>query len=66
MLNRKLKMGLVGGGPGSFIAAVHRSAAIMDGKTELVAGAFSRDPEKSRLTLKKSPRQHTKSPKRAI
>ena len=50
MLNRKLKMGLVGGGPGSFIAAVHRSAAIMDGKTELVAGAFSRDPEKSRLT----------------
>ena len=50
MLNRKIRMGLVGGGPGSFIAAVHHKAAIMDGKTELVAGAFSRDPEKSRQT----------------
>lgn len=50
MLNRKLKMGLIGGGPGSFIAAIHLKAAIMDGKTELVAGAFSRDPEKSRQT----------------
>jgi predicted dehydrogenase len=45
---RKLKMGLVGGGPGSFIAAVHQKAALMDGKIDFVAGAFSRDPEKSR------------------
>ncbi len=50
MLNRKIKMGLIGGGPGSFIATVHHKAAILDGKTELVAGAFSRDPEKSKKT----------------
>ncbi|MCD6375718.1 MAG: Gfo/Idh/MocA family oxidoreductase [Caldisericaceae bacterium] len=48
MLNRKLKMGMVGGGPGSFIGAVHYKAAVLDGKIELVAGAFSRDPEKSK------------------
>jgi predicted dehydrogenase len=53
MLNRKLKMGLIGGGPGSFIAPVHHKAAIMDGKTELVAGAFSRDAAKSKQTGKK-------------
>jgi predicted dehydrogenase len=52
MLNRKLRMGLVGGGPGSFIAPVHHKAAIMDGKAELVAGAFSRDPQKSAQTGK--------------
>ena len=50
MLNRKIKMGLIGGGPGSFIATVHHKAAILDGKIELVAGAFSRDPEKSKKT----------------
>ncbi len=49
-LNRKLRMGMVGGGRGAFIGAVHRMAAIMDGKIELVAGAFSADPEKSRLS----------------
>ncbi len=45
-------MGIIGGGPGSFIAAIHHKAAIMDGKADLVAGAFSRDPEKSRHTGK--------------
>jgi predicted dehydrogenase len=44
---RKLRMGLVGGGPGSFIGPVHRMAAELDGEIELVAGAFSRDPAKS-------------------
>jgi len=39
-LNRKLKWGMVGGGPGAFIGEVHRKAARMDGKIELVAGAF--------------------------
>ena len=39
---------MVGGGPGSFIGGVHRIAAIMDGEAELVCGAFSRDPEKSK------------------
>ena len=37
---------MIGGGPGSFIGAVHRIAARMDGDYELVAGAFSSKPEK--------------------
>ncbi|MDQ7040533.1 MAG: Gfo/Idh/MocA family oxidoreductase [Rhodothermus sp.] len=47
-VNRKLRYGMVGGGPGAFIGAVHRKAAALDGAIELVAGAFSSDPEKSR------------------
>ncbi len=39
---------MVGGGPGAFIGNVHRMAASLDGTMELVAGAFSSDPEKSR------------------
>src|SRR5215471_15163725 len=46
--NRKLRMGLAGGGPGAFIGAVHRIAAELDGRIEMVAGAFSSSPEKSR------------------
>ncbi len=49
MLNRKLRMGMVGGGPGAFIGAVHRIAANIDGEIELVCGAFSSDPAKSKL-----------------
>ena len=49
-MNRKLKMGMVGGGRGAFIGSVHRMAANLDGKIELVAGAFSSDPEKSKLS----------------
>ncbi len=49
-LNRKLRMGMVGGGRDAFIGAVHRAAAHLDGRIELVAGAFSSDPEKSRLS----------------
>lgn len=41
---------MVGGGRGAFIGAVHRMAANLDGKIELVAGCFSSDPEKSRLS----------------
>lgn len=48
MLNRKLRMGMIGGGPGAFIGAIHRMAANMDGEIELVCGAFSSDPEKSK------------------
>jgi predicted dehydrogenase len=40
-------MGMIGGGPGAFIGAIHRHAANMDGMIELVAGSFSSDPEKS-------------------
>ena len=49
-LRRKLRMGMVGGGPGAFIGAVHRRAARMDGGIELVAGAFSSNPRKSKQT----------------
>ena len=40
---RKLRMGMVGGGQGAFIGAVHRIAAALDGQVELVAGVFSRE-----------------------
>jgi predicted dehydrogenase len=49
-MNRKLRFGMIGGGRGAFIGAVHRLAAIMDGKAELVAGAFSASAETSRLS----------------
>jgi predicted dehydrogenase len=49
-MNRKLRMGMVGGGRGAFIGNVHRMAANLDGRIELVAGCFSSDPEKSRLS----------------
>ncbi len=41
-------MGMVGGGPGAFIGPVHRIAAELDGKIELVAGAFSQSAERSK------------------
>ncbi|TAK44874.1 MAG: Gfo/Idh/MocA family oxidoreductase, partial [Saprospiraceae bacterium] len=41
---------MVGGGRGAFIGGVHRMAAALDGEIELVCGAFSSDPEKSRLS----------------
>lgn len=48
-IDRKIKYGMVGGGPGSFIGKVHRMAAVLDGNIELVAGSFSSDPEKSQM-----------------
>lgn len=45
---RKLRMGMVGGGPGAFIGPVHKMAAELDGRIELVAGAFSQSAERSR------------------
>ena len=50
MISRKLRFGMIGGGRGAFIGAVHRVAARMDGQAELVAGAFSSDPERSRAS----------------
>lgn len=47
-MSKKIKMGLVGGGPGSFIGPVHFRAAMMDGHIELVCGAFDADPQKSK------------------
>ncbi len=49
-LNRKLRMGLVGGGGNAFIGPVHATAARLDGRAELVAGALSSDPDKARRT----------------
>jgi predicted dehydrogenase len=46
-MNRKLRMGMVGGGRGAFIGTVHRIAAAMDNRIELVCGALSSTPEKS-------------------
>ena len=48
MINRKLRLGMVGGGAGAFIGAVHRIAGLMDGQAEWVSGAFSSDPLKSK------------------
>ena len=47
-LNRKLRMGLVGGGIGSFIGRVHSVAAGLDNRSVLVAGAFSSDAQRSK------------------
>ncbi|MEX0824553.1 MAG: Gfo/Idh/MocA family oxidoreductase [Pirellulaceae bacterium] len=49
-LNRKLRMGLVGGGQGSFIGRVHSIAACLDNRAELVAGALSSDPERAKAS----------------
>ena len=48
MKNRKLRMGMVGGGSDAFIGAIHRHAAFMDNQIELVCGCFSVDPEISK------------------
>ncbi|MBS1606329.1 MAG: Gfo/Idh/MocA family oxidoreductase [Bacteroidetes bacterium] len=51
-MNRKLRMGMIGGGRNAFIGAVHRIAANMDGLIELVCGAFSSSPENARQSGK--------------
>src|SRR5579863_8786708 len=47
-LNRKLRMALVGGGQGAFIGRVHCTAAVLDNRAALVAGALSSDPKKAK------------------
>jgi predicted dehydrogenase len=49
-LNRKLRMALVGGGQGAFIGRVHCTAAILDNRAQLVAGALSSDPAKAKAS----------------
>lgn len=49
-LNRKLRMALVGGGQGSFIGRVHATAAVLDNRAALVAGALSSDPERAKAS----------------
>jgi predicted dehydrogenase len=47
MMNRKIRFGMVGGGRGAFIGAVHRIAAQFDGKAEIVCGVFSNTRKRS-------------------
>lgn len=49
-LNRKLRMALVGGGQGSFIGRVHATAAVLDNRAALVAGALSSSPERAKAS----------------
>jgi predicted dehydrogenase len=49
-LNRKLRMGLIGGGQGAFIGKVHSIAAVLDNRAVLVAGALSSDPAKAKAS----------------
>ena len=49
-LNRKLNMALVGGGQGSFIGRVHATAAVLDNRAQLVAGALSSNPERAKAS----------------
>lgn len=48
MLGRRLRLGVIGGGPGSFIGAMHRTSARLDDRFEIVAGALTSDPGRSR------------------
>lgn len=50
LMSRKIRMGIVGGGIGAFIGVVHRMAAMMDNEIELVCGAFSSNPERSKAS----------------
>jgi predicted dehydrogenase len=47
-LGRRLRLAVIGGGPGSFIGAMHRQAARLDDRYELVAGVLSSDPTRAR------------------
>ena len=47
---RRLRLGMVGGGQGAFIGAVHRIAARIDDRYALVAGALSADPDRARTS----------------
>ncbi len=47
LLGRRLRLAVIGGGPGSFIGAMHRQAAALDNRYELVAAALSSNPAKS-------------------
>lgn len=49
-LNRKLRMALIGGGQGAFIGRVHATAAVLDNRATLVAGALSSDPARAKAS----------------
>jgi predicted dehydrogenase len=49
-MSRRVRMGMIGGGVDAFIGGVHRKAAALDGRLNLVAGVLSRDPETARAS----------------
>ena len=51
-MNKRLRLGMIGGGQGAFIGSVHRIASRIDDRYELVAGCLSSTPEKSLLSAK--------------
>lgn len=58
---RKVRMGMVGGGSGAFIGAIHRMAAVLDSQIDLVCGAFSRDVENTASTAQQLGLQPTRA-----
>ncbi|HEX7736499.1 MAG TPA: Gfo/Idh/MocA family oxidoreductase [Ktedonobacteraceae bacterium] len=52
LTQRKLRVGIVGGGQGSFIGAIHRIAVELDGQAEVVAGAMSSDPQRAEASAR--------------
>src|SRR5512132_845591 len=52
MFGRRLRLAVIGGGPGSFIGAMHRQSARLDDRYEIVSGILSSDPEKSKQAAK--------------
>ena len=59
---RKIRYGMVGGGRGAFIGAVHRIAAALDQQIDLVCGAFSSDPATSQAIELEHPHQLINAP----
>ena len=51
-MKKKLRLGMIGGGQGAFIGAVHRLSARMDDKYDFVAGCLSSTPKKAELSAK--------------
>lgn len=52
LLGRRLRLAVIGGGPGSFIGAMHRQSARLDDRYEIVTGILSSDPERSKQAAK--------------
>jgi hypothetical protein len=48
MLGRRLRLAVIGGGPLSFIGAMHRQAARLDNRYELVSGMLSSNPDRAK------------------
>lgn len=54
-MGRQLTYGMAGGGPDAFIGDAHRRAIALDSSAKLVAGAFSRDAEKTKKMAERKP-----------